>query len=311
MTALANDLIEIMAYYTVPGVTLDLLALDFNLVQKAYRPLTWRRKCEVIRKGLIDATTPDDAWYFSYRIFNVVDYGTSEGSIATGIDCYTYEKNSVVYCRLINGRNNYLFDTHEEIREELNGPWLIKTASLSCEPIELTVCLDERGDIYLLTGCYKKLDMGVQIVDIARTPFNCQCVNVLTRDGSVRRIKPANCIYTLRSGSHWNTVTFNATKLSMSEPYVSNILLPTGASVELLNNGQIRTSTLTSWDHNYTLPGRWCKMLYCNSDDTVILLATDGDVFIYHPDDLGELEKINTGVKQIDTGYGGCIATMI
>lgn len=86
-TSTANDLVTIIAYYTVPSITLDLVTIDKSIATRsAYTQAIslWKNKVTVELRGMIfedrviaaaTTLTLNRTWYSYYRLVNAREYG--------------------------------------------------------------------------------------------------------------------------------------------------------------------------------------------------------------------------------------------
>lgn len=75
---IVNDLITVIAYYTVPSVTMDLVTLVNAPL--AYSKSLWKNKACVECRGVVfddDVVARLTTWYTYYRLFNQREYGTA------------------------------------------------------------------------------------------------------------------------------------------------------------------------------------------------------------------------------------------
>lgn len=71
MAALVNDLVEIIAYYTTPLETINLITIDATVAGRvSYSDRLWKQKLIVERKGLIydEPVAQRGDWYMTYRV---------------------------------------------------------------------------------------------------------------------------------------------------------------------------------------------------------------------------------------------------
>lgn len=277
---LVNDLIEVISYYTTPDVTLDLLLLDRTLVNKVYAGRLWRRKLEVIRRGLV--SSDETSWYHAYRIYNVNDYGEVNGIGATGVN--GYDNNQY---RIYDGTENYLFNGVLPIRT-LTGPRIVRSVSVARQPIELVACLDERGRLYLLTGYYGLVELDDEVIDI--TPSSGNNVNVLMRGGTIIVLNTVNYIYNKMDPSNLKILRRQVTSFLFPAMYATRVLSNGTPILTLNEDGTIITRT-------GRLSGRWCNMGIGSTADTVYLLGVDGKLVVYNIRSNGT-STIQTNVKR-------------
>lgn len=208
---LVGDLIEIIGYYTVPDVTLNLLVCaDRHLPLRAYTFVFWRAKCEVVRKGVIDANTNGTPWYHVYRTCNLNHYGTLRGEWITGMDVGYNGKN-----RVYAGTANYLYHNDNKLHC-IVGPRIVKSVSINKDPNHW-VCLDERGTMHILITSYDSIALNVPVIDIKKT--DAETVTTLTRNGDIIRVRSDLYINNVSDEDRFVVLWSNQTWLTRTPNY--------------------------------------------------------------------------------------------
>lgn len=208
MTTLSTDLVVIIATYSTPGLTFDLLSFDPDTASWLYRDSHWKNKTYYESRGLVvDANliALPVTWYGYYLIKNRTFYGrpvlfdkdNHQGAVDWGIDRCLYYYGATLFDLfqlpdLSIAGFEYLAvrDTRECFKHPFNQriyeigvysgtyPRVAQLVSATTVPI-----VTERGDVYLPgSGGIKPVLIGCNVVSVIAQEDE---YTVLDRDGSV------------------------------------------------------------------------------------------------------------------------------